>query len=269
MAILDGIIGCWSPSLGATGYRLLDRTKYGNHGTLTGMDAGTDWVASPIGLTLDFDGSNDYISAPNVQAFASGTQLTASIWVKRGATGTTHCLIGKWLSTATSNEDGWLLRWNNANLINLSIANSGSYGILSSSSAYTSTEWVHIAAVHEFGSSSKSVIYLNGSPIAATWTGGGTQVPDSDATSAPITVGALRYQGGPLQYLTGRLGEFAVFKRCLTATELLRLYTSGSGWIGRELTGMNRRRRYGRAAGFKAAWAMRQRQILGGGGGLG
>ena len=66
MALSDGLVGYWSPWLGSSGYRLLDRTAYANHGSLVNMDAGTDWIGATIqgrsGYALDFDGTNDYVS---------------------------------------------------------------------------------------------------------------------------------------------------------------------------------------------------------------
>ena len=40
----DGVIGAWCPSLGPTGSRFHDFSRYGNWGTLTNMDPPTDWV---------------------------------------------------------------------------------------------------------------------------------------------------------------------------------------------------------------------------------
>ena len=59
----DGLVGAWMPSLGVTGETLRDVSGNGNHGTLTGMDAATDWVATSKGLALDFDGSDDYVQS--------------------------------------------------------------------------------------------------------------------------------------------------------------------------------------------------------------
>jgi hypothetical protein len=50
---------------------LLDRSGYGNHGTLTNMDAGTDWVGSQYGWALDFDGVDDYVSIATGNAITS------------------------------------------------------------------------------------------------------------------------------------------------------------------------------------------------------
>ena len=58
----DGLVGAWMPTLGVTGETLRDVSGNGNHGTLTGMDAATDWVATSKGLALDFDGVDDYVN---------------------------------------------------------------------------------------------------------------------------------------------------------------------------------------------------------------
>jgi len=83
MALGDGLVNYWSPWLGSSGYRLIDRTTYSNHGTLTNMDAGTDWVGATIngrtGYALDFDGVNDYVECGpcrNVNRYC-----TLSAWV--------------------------------------------------------------------------------------------------------------------------------------------------------------------------------------------
>ncbi len=57
-----GCVGAWNPGLGPTGLTLRDWSGFGNHGTLTNMDAGTDWVVSGGRYTLDFDATNDYVT---------------------------------------------------------------------------------------------------------------------------------------------------------------------------------------------------------------
>jgi hypothetical protein len=67
----DGLVGAWMPSLGVTGETLRDVSGNGNHGTLTNMDAATDWVATSKGLALDFDGTGgNIVSLP--EAFSLG-----------------------------------------------------------------------------------------------------------------------------------------------------------------------------------------------------
>jgi hypothetical protein len=50
------------PSFGVTGNTLKDVSGNGNDGTLTNMDAASDWVATSKGLALDFDGSGEHVN---------------------------------------------------------------------------------------------------------------------------------------------------------------------------------------------------------------
>ena len=75
--LLTGLVGAWCPSLGPSGYTLLDRSGRGNHGTLTNMDAASDWVGTPGGWALDYDGTNDYVQLDANNKFIS-TPLTLS-----------------------------------------------------------------------------------------------------------------------------------------------------------------------------------------------
>jgi hypothetical protein len=75
----DGLVGAWMPSLGVTGDTLRDVSGNGNHGTLTNMDAATDWVATSKGLALDFDGVNDYVeSQDSIDAMGSSPRTLSS-----------------------------------------------------------------------------------------------------------------------------------------------------------------------------------------------
>jgi hypothetical protein len=244
-----GRIGAWCPSVqGPAGLNVYDLSGRGRHAIASGVTLSTWWDRYAGRYAVNFDGTNDYASAPNVQAFASGQQLTAACWVKRNAASVYAELINKWLSTTGSNEDGWLLRWDNGNKLLFTIANSGSYGAFLATNANSSTDWNHVAVVHEFGATSKTAIYLNGVSIAASWTTGGTQVPDTDATSSPITVAALRYQGGPFNFLAGQMDDWCVYNRILSPGEIRLLATRrGIAYEARrdvfgQATGARRRR---------------------------
>jgi hypothetical protein len=64
-----GCVGAWAPCLGPTGLSLRDWSGRGNHGTLTNMVPGEDWVASQGRYALDFDGSNDRVEIPASSTF--------------------------------------------------------------------------------------------------------------------------------------------------------------------------------------------------------
>ena len=69
---------------GPAGLNVYDLAGNRRHGTLTNMDAPTDWVRSQGLYSLDFDGTNDYVGGfRNIQVAAG---LTISAWFKAGST---------------------------------------------------------------------------------------------------------------------------------------------------------------------------------------
>jgi len=86
-SLWDGCVGAWAPSLGATGLTLRDESVYGNHGTLTNMDAANDWVVSGGKGALDFDGVDDYADCIAPQINSKTTNLSSSVWFVSNALG--------------------------------------------------------------------------------------------------------------------------------------------------------------------------------------
>ena len=62
MSLLDGLVGAWVPSLGATAGTLLDRSAHGSHGTLTNMDA-SDWEMTTTGRAIRAAGGQEFIES--------------------------------------------------------------------------------------------------------------------------------------------------------------------------------------------------------------
>jgi len=277
MSILDGLIGCWSPSLGASGYRLMDCTRYGNYGTLTNMDAGTDWVAiPPRGMALDFDGTDDYVDFGTKPNLGAATGVTYSAWVYRATVGTMLVMSRYNTSTGTGNIRTDYFGTNTGTTpgqihVRVGGTNSTDASMFYSTEAIAAAAWSHIAAsVVVAGTSTTCVITLNGKPCIVNTAHGGTQpsvIADNNVVlwrSMAITTG-----GGSNVYYSGRVAEMAVWNTAKPVSELCELARLGNGWIGRELRGLNRRRRAVKGPSFRAAWALRQKMIVGSGGGLG
>lgn len=86
-----GCVGAWNPGLGPSGTVLRDWSPFKNHGTLTDMDPGTDWVASQGRYALDFDGSNDHVLTVANDSVPT-TRLAISAWMYQ-RTNTSQCAL--------------------------------------------------------------------------------------------------------------------------------------------------------------------------------
>jgi hypothetical protein len=242
--ILTGLVGVWCPSLGPSGYTLLDRSGGGNHGVLTNMDAASDWVGTPGGWALDFDGSNDWINIPRPRQIASTgvTHYTVSYWVK---------LRSGYGATLRCNSTSGLFVYSGTNLNGgIQMATGGTYPIYSNTKL-TAGAWAHCVIV--FNDKAVS-LYLDGKAD-----GGGTS-----ANLPNFSTDNFRFGGyGGAETTNGQYGDFGFWLRAMTAPEVSALYRAGQSGLGRLLT--QRRRRVYSTAGpaFKAAWAARATTIAG------
>jgi hypothetical protein len=247
MALTDGIIGCWSPSLGASGYRLLDRSRYANHGVLTNMDAGTDWVGSAKGVALSYSSTKRVQTGKPV---LSGTGAwTIEAWIYPTGTTGFRAIAGNYgAANGTGVQIGVLAT---TNLLSVYYGSAS----IASTSAAAANSWTHVA-VTRIGNAVQW--YVNGVPA-----GSGTNTGTVGSALNWAIGNGVDYAG---EQFVGTIGDTAVFTLAKTAGEIMEICRRGNGAIGRELTGQTRRRTYGFvAAGFRPYWAARRTQIIGGG----
>jgi len=250
--ILQGLIGAWCPSLGPSGYTLLDRSGRGQHGTLQNMDAGTDWVGAPGGWALDFDGSNDRIDGPDIVGGLPRITVTAYAYWRTIPAATTGAIAAKWVNEgAFAAGDAWVLNAGAGQGLRFFVGQSTTGdGTTTGSGAISTGRWTHCAATYD---GATAIIYVDGRRSASksfTLTmNAASGVPFRIGRSDITTVGILSHDG--------LLDDVGVWNRALTAPEVWQLYQSGRGGLGRLLT--PQRRSYA----FKApAAGNRRRRII-------
>ena len=260
MPLLDGIVGCWSPSIRGSGYTLPDLAR-GNHGVLTNMDAGTDWPGAAVrgvhGRVLDYDGSNDYIDAKNTMIGRTQPQFACSIWILfRASYGVAvQC---NWVSGFV----WYVIPFLGANPFGQQQIFIGSGSSANATIPTTLNVWRHYWFSFDNGQTRAG--YDGTQNYSATYGNAPSYVTANQAAprdNTRITIG-----GYNAETVNGQIGEFVWWNRSVTAAEMGEVYRQGNGGIGRQLTGQTRRRAFGFVpAGFKAYWARRQNQIIGGG----
>ena len=216
--LLTGLVGAWCPSLGPSGYTLLDRSGRGQHGTLTNMDAGSDWVGGPGGWTLDFDGSNDYVSLPSISV---ANELTISTWFY-----------------ARSVSSGMLFNKQTTNTaFNVPIFSGQLYLRGGDITPVVSTTISANTLFHAVATIKGTVgtIYLNGTQAAS------GSVFAIGNTTGVCEIGRYGDFGGAY-YFNGWLSDLGLWNRALTAPEAAELYRRQQGGLGRLLTQRAQRR---------------------------
>jgi hypothetical protein len=211
-SLSEGLVGAWCPSLGASGYRLIDRSGYGNHGTLNGMTP-EDWVASGGALSLDFDGTDDYLDCGD----ASILRLQSSSWT-----------VSFWAKPAIRNQyQAFVAHDSNVTqqpLYEIGISNGNKLyyfdGTNNPEGAVFTNTWTHCVVTSTGSSGTASVrLYQNG---LQTGSGNGLVFGASRGQRLRIAVDA-ESGVGQQAYLQGQMDDIRIYNRTLTLPEIRQL----------------------------------------------
>ncbi len=246
------IVGRWVPSAGATGFRLVDRVR-SNHGTLTNMDPASDWVANGGKLALDFDGSNDHVTTtcPGVTT----TRRALSVWFRTSITLSNGQFAGvvRWGTATTFPADqgkDFAVMFGTDTNFGTNGFGVSQYGNGVAAAGFNDGKWHH-GYIDSVGSLYS--VYVDG--VFRT-----SKTMTTNATAGTVVIGRSTYGGA--DYFSGQLDDITIFNTALTPNEVAQIYRLGRGY------GVFPEPDFDEgfaAAGFKAYWAKRQSQLIGGG----
>ena len=209
-----GLVGAWCPSLGASGFQLIDRSGYGNHGTLTNMDPATDWVPSGGKLALDFDNTDDRVDIAVLSAINSG-EVSFSFWYYPFSVTGLNTIFNNWSATVVN--VGFYCFRNGTSIVFQQ--ESGSYR-LTTGAILTANAWHHVVCRRANGTGGLRV-FCNGVLDSASATAGGVQ--------ASTAVFNLCGEYGGTGKGNCRIDDLRIYNRALTPSEIRLLYTGGRG----------------------------------------
>ena len=237
----QNIVGRWCPSAGATGFRLIDRSGRSNHGTLTSMDPASDWVVSGGKGALDFDGSNDRVS---VNALSLSTlDFAISFWAQQRGASAIGMPIG---NTGATNSYIW---FRSGNYLRFQIP-AGNVEF-SSVSSFTALQHYCIFSTPSTAATSTINLFVDGVSVGAATLVAGTFTINSIGDG---------YSGSSFPF-PGVIDDVTIWGVGITASGAREIYRRGRGYG----IGASPHRSRPAAAGFRAYWARRQSQLIGGG----
>ena len=234
----DGVVGYWAPCLGPTGTRLFDVSRYNNWGTLTNMDAATDWVIDGGGYALDFDGVNDVVSAGIIPSLNTSSGFALACWYYARSTSGLHAMLNQFGGDQGCYlfQNGTSLAWQVGGITNR----------LTVSSVITSANrWYHIVAVKK---PSFMEAFVDGKTVGSV---GSTGSQNAIATS--FLIGG---NNAGVSVPNALIDDVVVWSRGLSPNEAARLYNLGRG-------GMLERRRRRRVYSVQDTGNRRRRIICG------
>jgi hypothetical protein len=230
------------------------------------MDAATDWVINGGQYALDFDGTNDSIVTGAARPYSPGTEYAVGAWVYVRSLPSSGGFVSLLCSydVASSNVFGVDFRLrNDAGTQRLGfVMGDGTASGGGADVAYTlaTNTWVHLIASRQGGT---LTVYANG--VSAFTVSGSKGIVGS--TTKALTIGGFGFYTPTSSDLgrnvNGLMDDVVLWQRGLDPNSIRALYNLGRG-------GMLERRRRRRVAieqgaAFKAYWARRNSQIIGGG----
>lgn len=239
-----GCVGAWNPGLGPTGLTLRDWSGRGNHGTLTGMDAGSDWVINGGRYGLDMDGTNDHVVL--TQSYSAAVSCSLWVFARNITNANGEYFFGRWEAVLQdfyvgAFSSGWIARSANATPTQSALL----------STPATINRWTHLCLTR---SASTLSLTVDGRTTVTT-----SAVGFQGADVANTFIGRLSPATG--FYANAIIDDVRVYHRVINHTEN-RLLASRRG-IAYELASRRRSRIF--TGGFRAYWAARKAQIIGGG----
>jgi hypothetical protein len=229
-----GCVGAWAPCLGPSGTRLQDNSGRQNWGTLTDMDAATDWVVDGGHYALDIDGANDHLQLASPVTLAADFGFSGWFYIRSTSaqvfwTYTVSGITVFFLNTATT----------------ISFRAQGSQLVTFTIPAITNT-WAHIA-VTRTGDSVR--LFVNG----------------VESTSGALTsTGAVIFDRCGISFfgtapLNALVDDQFMKNGAFSRNEISRLYRLGRSGI---YAPRQRRKAYLAGPSFNAAWARGSNVIL-------
>ncbi|WP_347219831.1 endo-beta-N-acetylglucosaminidase H [Chryseobacterium sp.] len=183
-------------------------STYSGEGT---FNSGFAPVTSPGPRSLSFNGSTNYLNAG--QFNLSGNAVTIEGWVKVNAFKTIFPNISSVLGIEVGDNNSAMLRFGDGNLANNKLQFILSFGSsqmkINTNTAFNTNTWYHVAATYD-GAAMK--LYVNGNLDASAPATG-------NFTANGILYLARNYDNN--RALNGSLDEFRVWKRALTAQEIM------------------------------------------------
>lgn len=206
-----GCVGAWAPCLGPTGLTLQDWSGFGNHGTLTNMVAGDDWVTSQGRYALDFDGSNDSVNSPLVVNNSAGFSI--SIWQRFNAYTSSFPVLIKLAMSSSAGAPFFLFWSTTAGYEGLNIGSSSYFSRQRTNTPVSVGIWQHVAVTCEGNGSvaGSYKVYLNGA--SSNLIASGTYAVVSNVTQVGTT-------GGAGTFFDGCLDDLRAYNRALTVSDV-------------------------------------------------
>ncbi|MBX3665094.1 MAG: hypothetical protein KF834_05370 [Burkholderiales bacterium] len=163
-----------------------------------------------------FDGSNDYVTVPNLQTILGGTASLA-FWIRTTQGGNNTAWEAPGVTGVEESGGGNDVFWGFLRGNGRIAIQKGNGAYAESAAAVNNGNWQHVVLTRN-ATSGVVQVYLNGSLSGSATSETGT------VTTAFSSIGRIEDTGGTPMYFNGQIDEMRVYDRVLTAAEVAVVY---------------------------------------------
>lgn len=185
-------------------------------------------------MAVDLDGTDDYIDCGSAAAIDNLALMSVSIWLQPDdyGPGNLGAIVTK-TNQGTENL-GWLIGFSTASgLIEFDMIGTGS-GQWVTTAGISTGVWSHICITYNRGAAANDPVIYIGGTAQSLGTDTNPTFPLSSDAAQSLEIGR-RTTGTPDRMFNGRVGEFRLFGRILSAQETAILAAGYTGPLGGEL----------------------------------
>lgn len=233
--LATGLMGQWSyDGKDISGTTAYDTSGNGNDATLVNTPSR---VEGTMGQALNFNGSNQYMTASPSPIITSGG-ITTSAWIRSTSLSSgTHFIVGKRAFNGTYDSANYNLyvQSNNLRFFYTALPLTGEFyevwtaGTSATSLGLNDGKWHLVTFTHVFGNSTNAHMYVDGVEVSGSWTtnlGSYAMPVTSNDTTQNFAIGANYYTSYGDNF-SGDIDDVRVYNTQLSSDEIQHLYLLG------------------------------------------
>ncbi|MBU1045807.1 DUF2341 domain-containing protein, partial [Patescibacteria group bacterium] len=229
--VADKPIAFWRMDEGQGG-TIYDDSANNNDGNVSASSTMNNWTAGKYGNAIDFDSTNDYITASDSTSLSITSDLSISAWIRPDVVSKEQTILGKWDETTGTDDRSYRLWLDSSNNLNFSVSTDGSAVVthIGTATTFSAGAWYHIEGVYDDAGTMD--VYVDGKLDA---TQKSSSVPASiDDNVSNLYIGGKENTGGSVDTkFDGAIDDVRVYDYARTASQVLIDYNGGFAvWLG-------------------------------------
>ena len=207
--------------------------------------------SNAVSYLLTFDGINDQVLLGDINALDGASMITISFWYNRTQdlpANSNHYVSNIMFAKASDPENDNIEIGTDGTNIEIYVDSQSNDGpAVIYDAGIQNNIWYHLTFTYNKNETNEGKLYINGSEVNS-WDQWGGNI--DNAGGSPVTIGNTNHIETPFN---GIINEVAVWNEALTATEIMTVYNSGSGFNAATNSG-----NYSSASGLIGYWKINE-----------